>query len=305
MKKTFFIILLAVCFVSCKKEQHTNAPLKKYKLSFDVSGFTQTTGPFTPNSQRKITNSTTDTLSAFVDKLVYRLYDSKQKIITSKTQLSSQPNYTLFTDSLPPGTYTAVFIGGKNGLTLSQGPSTSNDTDDVINYGDNSPWNDLFYKKISITVNGELKQAVQLNRAVAQLQLKILDQIPANVAKFQLTYKDYYRFNFLTGIDTYFINIYETDYGPFTLNNPLSAGSIGTTNYTIQTYTLNNSKSPFDLNIYAYDSSGKLIVQKTVLNVMCALNKRTIVSGNLFSTSDRFVITTDTVWNTTSIQHPF
>ena len=79
MKKTFFIILLAVCFVSCKKEQHTNAPLKKYKLSFDVSGFTQTTGPFTPNSQRKITNSTTDTLSAFVDKLVYRLYDSKQK----------------------------------------------------------------------------------------------------------------------------------------------------------------------------------------------------------------------------------
>jgi hypothetical protein len=291
MKNIFFVILITACLASCKKEQHTNAALKKYRLSFDVSGFTQTTGPFTNNSRQKTINSTTDTLSGFIDKLIYLVYDSNQRLITTKIQLSGQPNYTVFTDSLPSGTYTAIFIGGKNGLIV---PAVN--TKDSFNYGSDVPWDDCFYKKISITVTNQVQQTVQLDRITAQLQLKILDQIPANVAKFKLVHQEHPNFNFLTGA---FSDILV----PVSLITPISAGNIGSTNYTIQTYTLNNGP-PFNLSIYAYDSTDKLLIQKTVLNVVCIRNKRTIISGNLFSTNDQFSITTDTAWNAPT-QHPF
>jgi hypothetical protein len=63
-------------------------------------------------------------------------------------------------------------------------------------------------------------------------------------------------------------------------------------------YTLNNA--PFDLTIKYFGSSATdPILIKTIKNVVCKRNYRTILSGTLFDPGNTsFGITVDPVWNT-------
>jgi hypothetical protein len=296
MKKIGKIAVL-LCIVvllnnSCKKDKGTKQK-QKYDVNFDVSGFSQASGGFGTTSVKKEVNSlNTNALADQLDVLIAIIYEgnpttSGTKIYKS-THLLTDPNAARFTASLPPGNYTAVIYGGK-GITEVEGDPVNDP--DAFNTTV-KPWNDVFYKKLPFTIAGAvLNQSVVLDRITAQLQIKLQDNIQASWQKITVSYPDY----------TYLQNLTLTSpYGfartAFNLTKTFAATDVGATNYTIVLETANNGE-PFTVMLTLYDTGNNVISTRTIDNVICERNKRTILTGKVYSNSTGFTIAVDTAWH--------
>ena len=296
MKKIGKIAVL-LCLVvplinSCKKDKGTKQK-QKYDVNFDVSGFSQTSGGFGATAIKKKVNSlSTNALADDVDVLIAIIYEgnpttSGTKIYKS-THLLTDPNAARFTASLPAGNYTAVIYGGK-GITEVEGDPVNDP--DAFNTTV-KPWNDVFYKKLTFTIAGAvLNQPVVLDRITAQLQIKLQDNIQASWQKITVSYPDY----------TYLQNLtLTTPLGftrtAFSLSKTFTATDVGTTNYTIVLATANNGE-PFTVTLSLYDTGNNVISTRTIDNVICERNKRTILTGKVYANSTGFTIAVDTAWH--------
>jgi hypothetical protein len=289
-------------FFSCKKDHSTSIPAgKKYPVTFNVTNFKSTQSNF---AIRHGVNSLADTVNASgaIDILYYAVYNNGMGVHGRIVmQDSSMANFGAVTDSLPPGQYQVVFIGGKKGLTEVYGGRTAADR---FSYPDNK-WQDTFWDEFNITIgNAGVSQNVTLARIVGKLELDITDNIPANADSIVLA------------VDTEATTLLNDGAFPFpppsgtvTYSQKIPAGAIGHANFKMDRI-IGNTFNPFSVTITCKDASNAVIATTTVHSVSVQKNKKTILSGNLFSgpspsNSQSFTAKVDTAWNSATNQINF
>lgn len=301
MKRTIpYLLLPLLFFFSCKKEH--SATVKKYKVTYNLSGFTQKILGTVPG-KKQINSLATNSggTPASIDILHYYVYDATQTRVNEIYQDSTYSNFGSITDNLPAGTYIVVFVGGKTGLNMGGDNFTLTlPSANVIAYGANSDtWEDTFFYETTITVSGgDINQNVTMNRIVGELTFDITDKMPANASTITLSItKDYEFYSFKTQTPTLAI-------GPKTFIFPLPAAALGASNYKHSILMLNTT-TPFDATITCYDASNKPLGQATITGITLQANTQTILSGNLFGANTGFTTTLNHAWDPTPINYPF
>lgn len=287
MKKFLLCALFFSCILSCKKD-HKNVALpsansnkKTYKVHFNILADQSKTSNSVKKSTNSLATSAITNIGGITNTLLYFVYNSQGNLITQLRQDSSTTNYGQISDTFSTGTYTIAIIAGENG------PVNYSATGKYFQTGGH----DTFFKKFTITVTDDaITQDVNLERIVGQLQVKILDAIPANVTSLQFTFNDT-RFSIASSSpdanNTY----------PLIIGGILPDSVKGTTNYSLTSYVANTTAS-FPVVITAYDASNKVIGTAQVNDVSCLPNTRTVLSGNLFSgSSEGFTVTFNEVWS--------
>lgn len=303
MKKTVFLLaMVTTIFFSCKKDHSKSTPAgKKYPVTFNVTNFTSKQSNF---ALRHGANSLADTINASgaLDILYYAVYNSGigvHGVITK--QDSSMANFGMITDSLPPGQYQVVFVGGKKGLIETYSGRTAADN---FSYPGNK-WQDTFWDEFNITIGSDgISQDVTLKRIVGKLELEITDNIPANADSLVIK---------VDPEATSLMNDGGQPMGPpfgtVTYSEKIPAGAIGHANFRMDRI-IGNAVTPFTVTITCKDASNAVIATATANNVSVQVNKKTILSGNLFggpppANSQSFTAKVDTVWNSTVNQQGF
>jgi hypothetical protein len=300
-KQLPFFALFAVClFFSCKREKanETKPSSRTYKVTFNVSDFTQTI--LNTTSKKKEINSlkvdsATNNIAAYTAVLDLSIFDAQGNLVRKLQQAAGAANYGIVADSLAAGTYTVVIDAGQSLLKLSAGevstslPLHPDLTTGILYYrspvsvgrpANEGPWFDTFYKKFQLTVtNAPINQNVILDRIVSKLEVDFNDAIPLNAARVDVFVR---KESFEFGINNGLPQTVNTD--TITFHYPIPASAKGTSNYSVSQIMLNTG-TPFSVILTAYDSANKIIAIHSVDNVTCQANKRTILTGNFSSTS--------------------
>lgn len=230
--------------------------------------------------------------------------------------------FNVITDSLAAGTYTIVVTGSNQELGVNNddvndfessftfyrpllpppiGDSTARAAVYVGQGLDPLPRSqEIYFGKVHITVGTQNStQSICINRVVGQLELHLEDAtIPNNVA-----YIGVARVGELEG----YLFYNEVPFGYTFLNDfPIDQDSEKSTinasdrgpNYKTDRFVVNTA-TPINVKLFAFDASFNVIAQKTVYGVRIYKNKRTIISGKLFSTdpaSQQFTINANQAW---------
>lgn len=325
MQKLYPILALCLCLFACTKDRNekssNSTSSAKYPVSFNISGFTQTSGTFSTTKQTAAyqTSGTTTPADAGIAKLIYAVFDANglqvsrmEQNITDNGKLYRIENNTkklvnsanvfgVISDSLAKGTYT-IMIGGSSSATANLNVAqkvagqdyytTASLSDAKFFPTSDNTMNDVFYYKGQLTVGTtNVAQTVTLNRIVGKLALNIEDAIPAGAAKITVA-----------------INGDNTDYR-VNLNAPegtlsgnlktitLTDADKGKTNYN-QAWTVLNTVSPVSAVVTVYDASSKVLFTKTINNIQVSNNQKTTVTGKLFSSGSMMTVNVNQDWGT-------
>ena len=287
MKKALLLALLvAVVLISCKKD-NKNSPGTKYKVQFNVSGFSQQiVGVASKNKQ--INGFYADQAAPVtfaIDVLHYYAYDSSGKLVSVINQDSTFSSFGIIDDSLQPGTYSIVIAGSKAGVNYNSGTLYTNG---YIG-GYSGPWEDTFFQEFSLTVGTQpINQNVTLKRIVGKLSVLITDKLPATASTLSINVTD--AFNYYFSVQT------PSNLGQYTATYTIPASAISIANYK-QSVIMLNTISPFTAVISCADATGKMLGQSTVTNVTVQQNTETVLSGALFGSNVGFGLTLNQVWN--------
>jgi len=328
MRKTILIGLISFSLFSCKKNSDQKIEsVKTYPVSFDVSGFTSSTGPIT--NVLKGTNAVAPnedanpvyTQTSFT-KIFYGIYNAQGTEVSRLEEYANDPNklyrissgaktlvgtnaFGSLSDNLPTGTYTIVVAAGDKSSSFNA-PMSLNTTNQVYTdsflsaplssskfyvdyYG--FPMYDASYYKGTLIVDGSTNapQAIVLNRIVGKIHFVIEDAIPTNaaVADFTVNGNKSY-FNIATGVAEGATNT--------TMGWDLSMFQ-GKTNWSIDLYSL-NTVSDLTIKVDLFDAQFKAITTKTV-TARAYVNQQTTVTGKMSTTgSPGFTIQVDPGWGT-------
>ncbi|WP_295792246.1 FimB/Mfa2 family fimbrial subunit [Mucilaginibacter sp.] len=319
MKKAILLLLMApVIFFSCKKD-HNKTPVrdtKTYNVNLNIDG---ATSEVTNSSGGKIhvngLQPDSVPISSYLKMLYYHIFDSNGTEINHIVQDSTAANFGVISDNLPAGTYRVIITAGmRNLVAIVRDDGVVGTADDNLTafqktkayYDPKLPvgtqpqlgiWDDTFSSTFPITVSASgVNQQVLLNRIVGQLEIKLLDQIPANAAKIYIEIEsDEFFYNLNTNLPE----------GPTkeTMLDVIPTAAKGHANYKIDRI-IGNTTTPFKVTIFCLDAGLNPLGLVTVDNVICQKNKRTVLSGNLFSGNSGITITLEPL-NPTIITVPF
>lgn len=277
------VILAAFLSGSCSDNEQLIEPQTEISVTFNVSTLNVGTQPMS-----RATNSGAD-LWDVVNTIGYYIYNNTDYYLQRSGISSFVPgveqvpdNFGQITEKLMPGSYQAVFyaIGKGNGTLTFTGT-------DQINSGTSISYKDkeVFYYHENFTVAAESNMIeINMPRKSAMLKIDITDELTSDIGK--VTY---------TISDGCIWNIYYS-------KNDRS------TTYTYEASKTNNKLDLFEyyfsfpnkdasISIAIYDKSETLIGKKD-LTIPLFENRRTIISGELFSSlgSNDINIIIDDVW---------
>jgi uncharacterized protein (TIGR02145 family) len=336
MKKLLLLLTVAVGLFACSKKQETQSPVtgsndfKKVAVKFNVSGFSQITGPIASAKDKAVfstrTNAFTPIRDNFInDKLIYVVYDSQGKEVSrleqfktsdpgkvyriandTKTLVSSNSTFGTLSDNLNIGTYTVVVMVGQTDASFNriyEGQVTTDFPkayptailDEAAYYPTSGDiLDDSFYYKGSLNVTTDSKtQSIVLDRIVGKLIFNIEDVLPANA--YELTYD-------ITTENTYFKLGNNTPggtdgYNGHTISSVVfNARDIGKANFRWSEYIL-NTVTPMTVVLTISDINHKTLGTKTITNVRVSKNEQTTLTGKIFqATTNNFGITLNQQW---------
>ena len=304
MKKIFYVAAIAFLFFSCKKDhKQPGNTTKLYDVKFNVTGFSQSISSVNISTNGLKTN-TAPSSPGYLTDLYYLVYDANGKIVTEVDMKSDSSSFGTLSDKLAAGTYSFFFIGSHGKLAL--GPDIGYSNNFFYDDGSSTPrgnWDDTFFKSLKLTVSSAgINQAITLNRIVGELQVTLLDNVPASAAKLKLDIDSEiatYRYYPITTDTTY---AYTDPTGGNTIKSSVTytipTAAIGTSNFSVYDILLNTYK-PFSVTITCLDASNNVIATKTVSNVRCQKNTRTILSGDLFGSETGFGVALNNQWDPT------
>jgi hypothetical protein len=355
MKKILIAIAaISLLAASCKKDAPTQTGrdkpadnannVKKYKVTYTLDGFSQTTKPISlkasARSAKKIKTAAVDSLSQAVTQYYYIVYNSAGDEIKRIKRFDGQPvlnyyhedgvyystsnplgleyrpttdPYNVITDSLAAGTYTIVVAGSDADISANNHNSSWADFDNIAyfplaqakvypNMGlDLRPVSQVIYfGKTTITVgSGDSAHGITINRVVGQVEVNIEDAMPANVASISIAAIGNHA-AFLFDSETSAESAFSEDEVTYNIiTRQVTAADIGTTNFKVAGY-ITNITTPISIVVKAYDSQQNLITFKRIDNVQFSKNKRTILSGRLFTPNtspQQFNIYLNQAWN--------
>ncbi|MDB5119941.1 MAG: hypothetical protein JWN56_1159 [Sphingobacteriales bacterium] len=337
MKKLLTITaIIPLLIFSCKKDQSINegeikTDSKKYAVKFNVSDFKQSVESMVRKNSSGILNSPKHlaSLDSNIGYLYYIAYNSARQEVsrrkqwangmTSKYLYDGTPSpqhyeeyagvfpFGSITDSLAAGTYTIVFAGAENEFSINSRFEgllgvqylPFSEAHFIDNRGIDS-WSracDSFYKKYSVTVGEQdIEKQVELDRIIGKIEISILDAMPSNADHFAFLFineNEGFKFSTESGFS------WTDDISNENYLSTVAASQMSQSNFHFDKM-IYNTTTPLDVIIKCYDASNVLIASKTVSNVRCFKNKRTLLSGNFFTTSSpksSFTVTVNDEWD--------
>jgi hypothetical protein len=231
--------------------------------------------------------------------MFYAAYDSTGHLVSKIVQDSTAasvvgPEFGILRDSLPAGTYT-VIIAGAVGRPYE---GSSDTTLNSLYFTTNS--DDVFYKKFALRVNEKdtATSTVRLSRITGQLQLNLKDTLPPEVKEVRIVIDSfpltYHPQNDMPGMPSN--NLFGFNNNPNSnLSLTAGAGFFGSTFSHIVTIT-------------ALGHDGQVLRAKTVKNVYVYPNRKTVLTGALYTSAEvdstsAISVTIDTDYGETIIQN--
>jgi hypothetical protein len=319
MKKALLLpALAAMLFFSCKKDHSasTSPSGKKYRVTFNVSNFTAAQSSFAVrHGGNSLASDTITNLSGYLDVLYYQVSDNSGNAVGPPImQDSTMSNMGIITDSLPEGNYGIAVAAGKKGLIVT--PYDDGQGDYYFSYGGGPNWLDTFWGRTGFTVSsGPISQSLTLNRSVSEVELKILDDIPATAdSLFMTVYPEAYGVVLNNGPDPAFLGNFVS--GTASLSVAIPASAKGKTNYTTD-LLVGPTMNDFTVivSIVCKDAAGRVLGSASLgvgpsenEEVVLRNNQKTVISGDLFTglaPSQSFSVQVDTAWNNTPLQKGF
>lgn len=280
-----YLMLPLLLLVSCKKEHSKNngTQTKTYKVSYNVSGFTQQILGSTKHQQiNSLQTNSVSGLAASSDFLYYRLYDyTTGNMIHQVNQDSSMANFGSVDDYLPAGKYIAAFVSAKPGISVNTAALNNGAAIGLL--ASQTSWSDTFFQKDTLTVSGsDVNQNVSLQRIVGQLTIKLLDIFPAAANKVNvLVSQEANGFSLATASATGSTTL--------TFNDPVSDALKTAAGYKRSFFMMNNT-AQFTVTLTCYDAGNKMLAQVVIPNVTIQRNTQTVLTGNLFASGAGFNI---------------
>jgi len=332
MNKLLVLLPLCALLFSCKKENKDKSieENKKYPISFNVNGFTQSSTPIAVNADSKEVFSDKKqnaVVTFYYTRLMFIVYDASGKQVSrlEQTLLASNDknlyrisnntkklvntnNFGSITDTLAAGQYTLVVVG----CSPNAGLNRPRDGSVSPAYSDLYPTADLaaatlypsaaeyteetFLYKGSLIVNNTMgAQTIKPTRITGKITLNIEDEIPANAS--------------------YVLYNVNNNYGAIQLSNNALLSRVPDnlrTGYTLKaiekgkpgfqvSWNILNTTSPITAIIAFYDVNNNLLVTKTIDNIVVKPNENTLVTGNVFTPNvGNFTINVNQDWGTGS-----
>lgn len=285
LKKIFFagMILLAA---SCSNESELNEVINAEKatapVTVRVNGFSITQEEF-PSGGTRAEQDVADYDAVQV--LTLAFYDGSTEVYKTTQKRWEAATYTTFgefTCNLLIGTYTLVVIGynhlADDVFTLTS-PTTAGYTSERAR--------ETFCATQSVTVTAAgVDISVTMNRINALLNIVSTDSRPAEVKKVKTTYsKGSKGFNPMTGLAS-------DDNGFSVTNTPSTTGTINVGSNVF----LASDEEAMTITIEALDADNNVLFTKVVPNVALKRNRKTILSGAIFTanaSSATFQVETD------------
>jgi len=288
MRSSFLLTTLAVVcfFCSCTKEDGPATPEKtpektatqKHAVEFRLPGFTSSVGAFRQMEQPG--NQRDSLLETQIDQLYYFAYDAAGNEVSSITQGAGLLEFGTIKDSLATGDYTIVLMANKqtDNPLWNDNPHLPLATAGPRFYSNFSGFNpvDIFFKKFTFIVNDAdtvVTTNLTLERILGKLEVNVLDAIPSTPTGHTLYVTispEITTFSFANGAAT----IFEPSDSMW-----IGIGAVATGKYS---KVVMNTEIPFTVTVTDYDYLTNVTVKKTIPNVRCYKNKRTVLTGNIF-----------------------
>lgn len=299
-KLLYFALPIVMLIFSCsKKDSPIETPVANQKLhnvSFNVSGFTSNITPLpslkTSAVKQTMTQAAVD-LSDQITKLEYLVYNSSGQLLKDSVQTSGWANFGKIYLRLPAGSYKLVVAGMSGPYSiLNKENSVSVFLTSYLSYG----IGDWFKQVSDFTVTDQvLSQSVVLDRVVGKVGFVLTDAIPKDLAKISM--------GFTSGSWVKLNDSSDPATAIQTIEFPLKPSHEGTLNYSSSAFVI-PMYSGFittDVSLRAYNTSGTLIVEKIIKNVVVEKNKMTTLSGALFTSSTTSNVTINSEWKPSAI----
>ena len=287
MKKYVFLAVIALLAASCSKETVN-----------EVINPEQPTAPVTVRvsnlsiSQEDLPDGSTraaQTIESYdnVGAIDLAFYAGETEVFKT-TQLRSNPStYTTFGEfscNLPIGSYTMVVVGrgrSDGDVFVLTSPTAASYTSERAR--------ETFCATQSVTVTAAGADiSVTMNRIMALLNIRSTDAVPDDVATIRTTYAAGGKsFNPTTGLATSNAGFVVTN------SRHVVDGKLNVGNYVF----LATDEQTMTITIEALDAGNNVLLTKVVPNVPLKRNRKTILSGALFTTSaSTATIQVETSW---------
>ncbi len=285
---------MTLCLFSCGKSGSPEPESSDlYPINFSLTGFSQVvvegkSAVFSPSDGENQGN--------FIRYLHYYIYDSGGNLVKNINQGTDNADFGTISDKVNAGTYTVVFIGSKNDDPV--GSTAYLSTVRVIS---SAADDDLYFKKIPITVGkDDVNQEVTLDRVTSYLELRVLDVLPAEVARVDFTVvNDYSNFQISSA------SVVTSGTKCEKKVSKTLANENERTNVTINVSVLNDA-GPLTVSIGCFNEKGVSVKALGIQNVQCVRNKKTILSGKLFTNpSGSFKVGVNGEWDPVPIEISF
>ena len=227
--------------------------------------------------------------------LTLAFYDAEGSSIYNSTQVKAAPStfstFGEFACNLPAGTFTMVVIG----RDWSEGDEFSLTSPTVAAYTSERV-RETFCASQSVTVTNStpLDLSVTLNRIVAQLSIQSTDVRPEGVIKIRTTYGAGSKsFNPTTGL--------AIGNAGFSLTNTPST-AVGQAINVLNFAFLSTNEQTMDITLEVLGNSDEVLITKVIRNVPLKRNRKTILSGPVFSPSTSAIsFMVETGWDETTV----
>jgi hypothetical protein len=316
MKKILLsIIVIAMIAGACKKDRPAPGQGAKQNVTFKVGfaqnsiGFLDATqiGTLTTNglTTNALTTNADTGLTNHVTRLLYFVFDSSGKLLSTVSQNNTDASFGQYTNNLESGTYTIVIAGGDAKLTLEG--TTLAAAKLLEGNGNDFFENEAFFSKFTLTVSTTpITQNVTLHRITSYLAVNINDPIPQGVNTVEVVIDSVgNRFNVATETaDVYIYDPKVYNYTTYTWAD-YSVTPNGAPNYRTGKPFL--YAKPVKVTITAGHKDSRLsnsfspiYGKKVITGVTGKQNAVTTLSGNLFGGTQSgtgFKLTIDTAWS--------
>lgn len=227
--------------------------------------------------------------------LTLAFYDAEGSSIYNATQVKAAPStfstFGEFACNLPAGTFTMVVIG----RDWSEGDEFSLTSPTVAAYTSERV-RETFCASQSVTVTNStpLDLSVTLSRIVAQLNILSTDTRPEGISKIRTTYAAGSRsFNPTTGL--------AIGNAGFSLTNTPST-AVGQAINVLNFAFLSTDEQTMDITLEVLGNSDEVLITKVIRNVPLKRNRKTILSGPVFSPSTSAIsFMVETAWDETTV----
>jgi hypothetical protein len=288
--KNILPALIVVLLFACKKEngteQRPTTPQTQFPVRFDIGGFN-----IGFEDLRKAGNESAgkdSSISNYIGFISYSVYlyspGGDEHLVKRIFQNASNPNFGVITDSLPSGQYTIAVVGSKDSVRLIPHPTFPNIDLLLLDL----PGTDVFYKRLVLTVSGNVNESLSLARIVSKLKVVIKDAIPAEADKISFLPKVYpIIWDLPEELNSSFIinnGTVALGRSSYTYNSLVTPALQGTTNLTKEMYVLTPDSGRISFQLQATNAAGTAISTRLIQNIPVNNHQVTVLSGQLFDT---------------------